>query len=287
MNLNDYQKEDDNLEFDHSVLYENENIESINFFNINFELMNENKINTQYTSKEENTNSNQNNTIKDIFINENENNEKQIFINNQVNNNSDINIRRTKNKIKNIKNMGRKRYSNKESEKMSKHTKYSGDNAAYHIKVMFQKFIVEFIEYYSEEYNMGMKLKKLCGKGLKKGDKIYNITLFNKTIEEILKSKISSKFTNNKENTNIQLIDKLKEKSDIVKTFCSKTYKDCFNYYYLMESDAFNEDYYVSKHLFKNTIFKKEKDKEFYSKFIEDFFNYFDRKIPRRTINDD
>ena len=68
------------------------------------------------------------------------------------NKNSVIRVRK-RNNIKNKKFMGRKRTSDKDL-KNSEHTKYSKDNASYHIKVIFQKFIYEFIEYYSKNIQM-------------------------------------------------------------------------------------------------------------------------------------
>ena len=200
------------------------------------------------------------------------------------NKNSVIRVRK-RNNIKNKKFMGRKRTSDKDL-KNSEHTKYSKDNASYHIKVIFQNFIYEFIEYYSKKYSNGMKLKKISGKILKQGNKNFNMDLFNQTIEQILKSNISPKFTYNKDNTNIQLIDDLKSKCDIIKTFCSKTYRECFNEYYLMKSEKFEKEYYKnSKHLFANINFKTENDEKFYKQFILEFFKYFEKKIPRITIN--
>ena len=188
-----------------------------------------------------------------------------------------------KNNIVNKGNMGRYRI---QESKIGKHSKYTNDNASYHIKVIFQKFINEFIEYYSNQYTNGMKIKKMCGKLLKKGDKLFNMDLFKTKIEDILKSKISSKFTFNKENTNIYLIDNLKSQCDIIKTFCSKTYRECFNEYYLMKSEKFEKEYYKnSKHLFANINFKTENDEKFYKQFILEFFKYFEKKIPRITIN--
>ncbi len=194
-----------------------------------------------------------------------------------------IHQKRKKNNIVNRGNMGRYRI---QESKIGKHSKYTYDNASYHIKVIFQKFIYEFIEYYSKKYSNGMKLKKISGKILKQGNKNFNMDLFNQTIEQILKSNISPKFTYNKDNTNIQLIDDLKSKCDIIKTFCSKTYRECFNEYYLMKSEKFEKKYYKnSKHLFANINFKTENDEKFYKQFILEFFKYFEKKIPRITIN--
>ena len=109
--------------------------------------------------------------------------------------------------------------------------------------------------------------------------------LFETKIEDILKSKISSKFTFNKENTNIYLIDNLKSKCDIIKTFCSKTYRECFQEYFLMDNKEFKKKYYESKRLFENINFKSIEDKNFYSKFVFKFFEYFEKKTPRTTIN--
>ena len=193
-----------------------------------------------------------------------------------------IHKKRKKNNIVNKGNMGRYRI---QESKIGKHSKYTYDNASYHIKVIFQKFINEFIEYYSNQYTNGMKIKKMCGKLLKKGDKLFNMDLFETKIEDILKSKISSKFTFNKENTNIYLIDNLKSKCDIIKTFCSKTYRECFQEYFLMDNEKFKKKYYESKCLFANIDFKSLEDKIFYSKFVFKFFEYFEKKTPRTTIN--
>jgi hypothetical protein len=150
---------------------------------------------------------------------------------------------------------------------------------------MFHKFIYEFIDYYSKQYTNGMKIKKIWGKVTRNGNKLFNMELFKTKIEDILKSKTSSKFTFNKENININLIDNLKSKCDIIKTFCSKTYKECFKEYYLMDNEEFKKKYYESKYLFANINFKSLEDKIFYSEFVFKFFKYFEKKTPRTTIN--
>ena len=77
---------------------------------------------------------------------------------------------------------------------MNVNSKYSIDNASYRIKVMFHKFIYEFIDYYSNQYTNGMKIKKIWGKVTKNGNKLFNMELFKTKIEDILKSKTSSKY---------------------------------------------------------------------------------------------
>jgi hypothetical protein len=189
-----------------------------------------------------------------------------------------------KNKISDEKkkNMGRKRMNDSYLSENT-HNKLSKDNVIYKMKVKFNKFIYQHLNYYLP---INLKIKKIDGKVIKNGNKEFNLRLFKSTIKQFLMNAISSIYKN-KINTNENLL-KLIENNTEIYEFLKETYENGFYKYFLMNKyEYFNKYRFINLFLYDNLELDKDEKKVWDELIHNGLHNYFDKKNGRIELKDE
>ena len=206
--------------------------------------------------------------------------------------------RRERNKINIIdedkkKNMGRKtNKKGKEREKKNeiknpskKHDKNSKDNLIYKIKVRFQKFLYEHLNHLLKKKKKKGMFKRIDGNSTRNGSKEHNLKMFNLTIENFLLLQISEKYSL-KNNTNINLIEELKNDEDCKNLF-NMTYNECLYKYFLMDKTQFKNIFgYNNDFLYENMILEPDEKKNWEKIINHGFIEHFENISGRSTMTE-
>jgi hypothetical protein len=189
-----------------------------------------------------------------------------------------------KNKISDEKkkHMGRKRM-NDNYLSLNTHNKLSKDNVFYKMKVKFNKFIYQHLNYYLP---INLKIKKIDGKIIKNGNKEFNLRLFKSTIKEFLMNSTSSIYK--KQAIPNENILKLIENKIEIYEFLKETYENGFYKYFLMNKyEYFDKFKFINLSLYEHLKLDKEEKKVWDELIHNGLYNYFDKKIGRIDLKDE
>ena len=153
----------------------------------------------------------------------------------------------------------------KEPTKMKKHNKFAKDNIKRKIQVNYLEFLVNFINQLikvllsEKAHTEGTQFYRLDYKFAKDISKKSFNRIKEKTIGEIFKDNVSSKYKNNKK-LNVKVYDKVTKKSEIIKKILDKPYLYFFYIYYSGQTIINLSDYGLDKtiNLSSNTGFCKD-----------------------------
>jgi hypothetical protein len=139
------------------------------------------------------------------------------------------------------------------------HTKYSKDNCIYKIKNKTVNCIIYTLNRLLKVYFPDREIKKIASSIFKDGSKHFNLKLLNMKISDILLLKVSSKYSNDYNNNNKEIIEKLKD-INLFNEILNMTFEDSIHKLFMMSSND-----YKAKYSFENKfLFEKmgDKDKE-------------------------
>ena len=178
--------------------------------------------------------------------------------------------------------MGRKRMNDSYLSENT-HNKLSKDNVIYKMKVKFNKFIYQHLNYYLP---INLKIKKIDGKIIKNGNKEFNLRLFKSTIKEFLMNSTSSIYK--KQAIPNENILKLIENKIEIYEFLKETYENGFYKYFLMNKyEYFDKFKFINLSLYEHLKLDKEEKKVWDELIHNGLYNYFDKKIGRIDLKDE
>jgi hypothetical protein len=194
------------------------------------------------------------------------------------------------NKLSNENYLKKKRYNNKPTGRkkksdnsIGKHNKYSKDNIIYKIKTRTFNLILDILNQLLIQQNSQTFFKRIEGKILKNGAKIFNLNLLNSKLLTILNSSISKKYSKIKENANKELIEKYSN-VPLIKEILNSTFNNVIKNIYMLSNEDFKTKYsFESKYLFNNNFYDDETEKKIMKDLIDyGLMKYFERLKERK-----
>ena len=170
------------------------------------------------------------------------------------------------------------------------HTKYSKDNCIYKIKNKTVNCIIYTLnEILKEKSQKNWEIKKIASSIFKDGSKHFNLKLLNMKISDILLLKVSSKYSNDYNNNNKEIIENFKD-NNLFNEILNMTFEDSIRKLFMMSSNDYKAKYsFENKFLFEKMGDKDKEEINALRNLIENgLINYFEhiksRKI--RKIKD-